>query len=166
MLVTQAVMLAMPGVPGIYFHSLVGSHNYPEGVTLTGNNRSINRQKFNYDYLQERLSQDGHIEKMIFTVYKKLLSIKIHETAFNPFGEFEFLNIHSGIFAILRHAKDKQQSILALHNFTNNDIKLRLSNDLVYPLYDILANNKTYEAGDITIASYQSMWLKSIKDNI
>jgi len=27
MLVTQAVMLAMPGVPGIYFHSLVGSHN-------------------------------------------------------------------------------------------------------------------------------------------
>jgi len=80
--------------------------------------------------------------------------------------KFEFLNIHSGIFAILRHAKDKQQSILALHNFTNHDIALQLPNNLVYPLYDILANNKAYEEGDITIVPYQSMWLKSIKDNV
>lgn len=166
MLVTQAVMLAMPGVPGIYFHSLVGSHNYPEGVTLSGNNRSINRQKFNYDYLQERLSKDGHIEKMIFTVYKKLLSIKTHEAAFNPFGQFEFLNIHSGIFAIFRHAKDKHQSILALHNFTNSDIDIELSADLVYPMYDIIANSKVYETNKITISAYQNMWLKSTKDDV
>lgn len=166
MLVTQAVMLAMPGVPGIYFHSLVGSHNYPEGVTLSGNNRSINRQKFNYDYLEEKLSQDGNIEKIIFTTYKKLLSIKTHETAFNPYGEFEVISMHSGVFAIFRHAKDKKESILALHNFTNSNIELQLPNSLVYPMYDIIANNKEYKTDKITITPYQSMWLKSIKDNV
>ena len=45
MLVTQAAILAMPGVPGIYFHSLVGSKNYHDGVKHSGINRTINREK-------------------------------------------------------------------------------------------------------------------------
>ena len=42
----QAIMLALVGVPGIYFHSLFGSRGWREGVDLTGRNRTINRQKF------------------------------------------------------------------------------------------------------------------------
>ena len=52
MILSQAVVLAMPGVPGIYFHSLVGSRNYHEAVRKTRINRSINRDKLNYDNLK------------------------------------------------------------------------------------------------------------------
>lgn len=161
MLLSQIVVLAMPGVPGVYFHSLVGSHNYPEGVKLTGNNRSINREKFNYNYLEERLTQDGNIEKSIFLSYKRILSIRIHEKAFNPFGDFKFLNLHNGIFAILQYSQDKSETILALHNFQEKDVKFSLPDGLIYPLYDILANNAVYNSKNIELLTYQSVWLKS-----
>ena len=45
-LASQAILLSLPGVPGIYVHSLLGSRNWPEGVAQTGHNRTINRRKF------------------------------------------------------------------------------------------------------------------------
>ena len=43
-MVSQAIMLALAGVPGIYVHSLFGSSNDYIGVEETGRARSINRQ--------------------------------------------------------------------------------------------------------------------------
>jgi glucosylglycerate phosphorylase len=161
MLLTQTVMLAMPGVPGIYFHSLVGSHNYHEAVQLTGNKRSINREKFNYHRLSERLNTDGNIEKKIFSAYKRIISIRIHERAFDPFETFTVLSLHKSIFAIVRYSENSSESILALHNFANETVTFELPNGLVYPLYDILANNCSQENRTMTMEAYQSKWLKS-----
>ena len=38
----------MPGVPGLYFHALVGARNHVAGFQATGENRSINRERFGY----------------------------------------------------------------------------------------------------------------------
>ncbi|MEM9187232.1 MAG: sugar phosphorylase, partial [Planctomycetota bacterium] len=43
---SQAVMLALRGVPAPYFHSLVGTQNDYAGVEATGQNRRINRHKY------------------------------------------------------------------------------------------------------------------------
>ena len=45
-LASQAILLSLAGVPGIYVHSLFGSRNWHEGVAQTGRNRTINRRKF------------------------------------------------------------------------------------------------------------------------
>jgi glucosylglycerate phosphorylase len=45
---TQAVMLSLAGLPGIYIHSLFGSSNCVDCVQETGRARSINRQKFDF----------------------------------------------------------------------------------------------------------------------
>ena len=50
----QAIMLSLLGVPGIYFHSLFGSRGWIEGVKQTGRNRTINREKLQFDKLQNR----------------------------------------------------------------------------------------------------------------
>lgn len=164
MLLTQAVVLAMPGVPGIYFHSLVGSRNYFEGVKLTGVNRSINREKYNYTFLLEKLTNDGNFEKTIFAAYKRIISIRVHEKAFNPFGEFEFLNIHKSLFAILRHSIDKKESILALNNFSNATISCQLPESMEYPLVDLLSNTAIEKAQELDLEPYQVIWLKQTKD--
>ncbi len=52
---SQAIMLALAGMPGIYIHSLVGSSNNHAGVAETGRARTINRQKWQRDELQARL---------------------------------------------------------------------------------------------------------------
>ena len=160
MLLTQAVALAMPGVPGIYFHSLVGSQNYHEGVKLTGINRSINREKFNYNYLVEKLNSEGSLEKIIFSAYRRLISIRIHERGFNPFGEFEFLDIKNGLFVILQHSLDKKESILAIHNFYNEKITFMLPKEFIIPLNDLLSKTVVHVDEKITLEPYQVMWLK------
>ncbi|NDJ61923.1 MAG: sugar phosphorylase, partial [Chloroflexi bacterium] len=48
---SQAIMLAMVGVPGVYFHSLYGSRNFNAGAEQSGHNRTINREKPNADQL-------------------------------------------------------------------------------------------------------------------
>ncbi len=90
MLLAQATVLVMPGVPGIYFHSLVGSRNYHEGVKHSGVNRAINREKYNMDWLEEELAKQGALPKRMLDSYKRLISIRINEKAFDPFGKFEF----------------------------------------------------------------------------
>ena len=160
MLVTQAVALAMPGVPGIYFHSLVGSTNYFEGVKLTGINRSINREKFNYKFLEDVLSTDGNSEKIIFSAYKRLISIRINEAAFNPFGKFEFLNLDKKLFAILRHSVDEEEHILAFHSFSQESIKVKLPKELIKNATDLLSDKKYMINTQIEIEPYQVLWLK------
>ena len=160
MLLTQAVVLAMPGVPGIYFHSLVGSENYFEGVKLTGMNRSINREKMNFKYLHEKLTQDGNTQKAIFTSYKRLISIRTHEASFNPFGKFEFLELEKRIFSVIQHSLDKSESILAIHNFSNDIISLKLPSNIEYPLEDLLSPFKIESSQTIELQPYQIMWLK------
>lgn len=160
MLVTQAVTLSMPGVAGVYFHSLVGSSNYHEGVKFTGLNRSINREKFNYDHLEDKLNVDGTIEKMIFSSYKRLISIRTNEKSFNPFGEFEFLYIHKNVFAILQHSLDKTESILALHNFSNEQIKFELPKKYNKDLKDLLSSVTIKPESEVNLERYQVMWLK------
>jgi len=160
MLVTQAVTLSMPGVAGIYFHSLVGSRNYHDGVKFTGINRSINREKFNCDMLQDKINKDGAIEKIIFSSYRKLISIRTNEKSFNPFGEFEFLDLHNSIFSILQHSLDKAESILALHNFSNDKIELKLPSRFKKQLVDLLSNTILNENDKVILEPYQVMWLK------
>jgi sucrose phosphorylase len=160
MLVTQAVTLSMPGVAGVYFHSLVGSKNYLDGVKFTGINRSINREKFNYDILEERLNKDDTLEKMIFASYRRMISIRTNEKSFNPFGEFEFLDLHKSVFAILQHSLDKTESILALHNFSNDRIRFDLSDRFTNDFKDLISVKTIKADEDITLEAYQLMWLK------
>ncbi|MCJ7626470.1 MAG: sugar phosphorylase, partial [Anaerolineaceae bacterium] len=54
-LVSQAILLAVVGLPGIYVHSLFGSRNWLEGVKQTGRSRTINRYKFDADELDAAL---------------------------------------------------------------------------------------------------------------
>jgi sucrose phosphorylase len=153
----------MPGVPGIYFHSLVGSRNYFEGVKLTGVNRSINREKFNYKILVKKLTTDGKIEKVIFSAYKKLISIRTSEKSFNPFGKFEFLDLGPTIFAILQYSRDEQESILALHNFSDKSVEVTLPEMINTEVRDLILDTPYTLPNTITLEAYQVMWLKSIK---
>ncbi len=163
MILSQAVVLAMPGVPGIYFHSLVGSRNYHEAVRKTRINRSINRDKLNYDNLKELLEEEGSLQKILFKRYKQLLSIRINEDAFNPFGKYEFLDLGSKVFAIKRYASDDNESILALFNFTGESVKIVLPDEYTGHLVDIITHTKI-NIRDLALEPFQIVWLKKHKE--
>jgi len=160
MMLSQATVLVMPGVPGIYFHSLVGSRNYHDGVKHTGVNRTINREKYNIDWLESALATEGTLAKTMLDSYKRLISIRINENAFNPFGDFRFLDLDKRLFALERSCCQKKEHVLAIHNFSSDEVRLTLPDEFGFPMLDLLSSCKVDESREIYLEAYQMLWLK------
>ncbi|MEA3373507.1 MAG: alpha-amylase family glycosyl hydrolase [Campylobacterota bacterium] len=160
MLLSQATVLVMPGVPGIYFHSLVGAQNYHDGVKHSGINRTINREKFHIDWLEEQLKTEGSLPKSILKSYRRLISIRINESSFNPFSPFEFFDLDRRLFAIHQVSNQNSESILAIHNFSNEPVTCTIPESVPIPLKDLLSRVEVSDNREITLEPYQIVWLK------
>ncbi len=156
MLLTQAVMLAVPGIPGIYIHSLIGSQNYYEGVEKSGINRRINREKLDFDTLELELNDKKSLRNKIYSNYKKLLNIRTTEKAFNPFGSATYFSKENHkIFVIKRQFNN--EIIYAVFNFSNQLIKM---NALAKNVSNLL-NDKKLKEDTWQIKPYNFVWYKS-----
>jgi sucrose phosphorylase len=119
-IVSQAIMLAMQGVPGIYFHSLLGSSNWYEGLKLTGRNRTLNRQKLDLHTLETALADPNQSSARIFNRYLHLLKIRTTQKAFHPNAPQEILRMDDRLFVVKRGKGDDQ--IIAVHNVSNQPV--------------------------------------------
>jgi sucrose phosphorylase len=162
MILAQAVTLTMPGVPGIYFHSLVGSSSYHESVRKTRRNRAINREKLNFDNIKEALDEEGSLRQNIFRRYKQLLSIRINEKAFDPYSPFEFLDVSKDVFVTKQYPNDDSLHIVTLYNFTNKIVDVDISAYVNESLIDIITH-KVYNKQKFTMQPYDILWLKQIE---
>jgi sucrose phosphorylase len=115
-LASQAIMLSLAGVPGIYVHSLIGSGNDPEGVKRTGMNRSINREKLSYDKTAEALTTKDTLRHMVYTGYIDLLSARKKSSAFHPSGRQKIPGPGTSVFPVLRISPDEEEQVLCLIN--------------------------------------------------
>jgi len=164
-LCSQAIMLALRGVPGIYFHSLFGSQNWNEGVEITGRNRTINREKLDLDRLENELAETGSIRQLVFSGYLRMLAVRQGNSAFHPNGGQKVLDPHPAIFAILRTSPDGQNRVLCLHNVSSTSVEIT---DLQFAadgeITDLISGERL-EFGDsglnIEVAPYQILWLRA-----
>lgn len=122
-LLSQSILLTMPGLPAIYFHSLVGSENYSEGVKETGHNRTINREKLNLNELKSQLSDEKSLRHRIYSGIVSMIECRKVRRAFHPRGVFEVLDFGNEFFAIQRNFAG--ESLLCVHNLTSQEQSLR-----------------------------------------
>ena len=54
-------------IPAIYFHSLCGTENFLDGVKETGQNRTINRRKWNRSELEKLLKMKIQVPEKFST---------------------------------------------------------------------------------------------------
>ena len=154
MLLSQAIALAIPGVPGIYLSSILGTDNWKEGQKVTGINRTLNREKFDWGQLQERFKVE--VNKKYFDDYLKLIELRSSESAFNPYQSFTILDLHSNCLAIIRHG---EESILCLHSFGEENIVLTLPEEFSKNSIDVITE-KLY-TGECTLQPNEFVWLKA-----
>ena len=155
MMLTQSLMLAFPGVPGIYFHSFVGSRNYYKGVEESGIKRRINREKLEYDKLVTELNKYGSLRNKVFNSYKKLLAARSNEQAFNPFGKAEYFKFKNDkVFVIKRSFKN--EIVYGIYNFSNQSVKI----DFLEPVVLDLLSTKVVKESFWNIDPYQFLWYK------
>ncbi|MDO9545917.1 MAG: sugar phosphorylase [Pelolinea sp.] len=168
-LASQAIMLALKGIPGIYFHSLFGSRNWIDGMDITGRARTINREKLQVDSLEDELNNIGSLRNLVFLGYKNLLTNRKSNPAFHPNGEQKVINLHKSVFSILRTSPDGKTSVICIHNVLNKSLKLNfplsdLGINKIDKLKDLLSDknfvveNKT---AIIRIEPYSVLWLEA-----
>jgi glucosylglycerate phosphorylase len=166
-LATQAIMLALRGVPGIYFHSLFGSKNWREGVEETGRHRTINREKMPLDKIEAELNDPDSVRHHVFEGYKELLKARKENPAFHPWGGQEVLSVHKSVFALLRTSLDEETQTICLHNASaeNVDIRLDLKALAVHETnaFTDLVSKRSFPVKDgqlmLQIAPYEVLWL-------
>jgi len=124
-LTSQAIMLALQGVPGIYFHSLFGSRNWEEGVEKTGRFRSINREKLVRATLARELADPDSLRHRVFHGYRRLLAAR-RQPVFHPNGAQEVLSLDERLFSVRRRSPDGQQQIVCLHNVAAEPVTVRI----------------------------------------
>lgn len=151
---SQAIMLAMVGVPGIYLHSLYGSRNFRAGVEQTGRNRTINREKLVADDLLRELANENSLRHAVFSRYQRLLEVRGQHKAFHPLGTQKVLDFGKSVFALERIAPVGGERVLALHNVGDNALAVTLPDGRWRDL-----NDGAESEGSLVLAPYQVAWL-------
>ncbi len=166
-LCAQAIMLAMVGVPAIYFHSLFGSRGWPEGVIKTGQARTINREKLRLDELEEELIDPNSLRFKVFHGYQHLLRIRASQLAFNPISPQRILDIHDEVFSLVRASPDGKQQILCLFNISDHPVQLE--NNLIEnqmqchnKLRELISGALIETSRMIDLEPYQVSWITPI----
>jgi len=163
----QAIMLALVGVPGIYFHSLFGSRSWREGVNLTGRNRTINRQKFELAGFEEELTDESSLRHQVFQRYAQLLRARAASAAFHPHGSQEVLDRGARVFALLRFSPDGGERVVCLHNISSQLQRVRIESKEIFGLFaggliDLISERRMDDLLSDTVAlqPYQTLWIK------
>lgn len=111
----HAVMFALLGMPGIYFHSLFGSRSWAEGVAVTGQNRTINRQKLERQELERELADPASRRSGVFSRLRELLRARASHPAFSPYAAQRILDLSPAVFCVVRGDPSERQAV-CLHN--------------------------------------------------
>jgi len=158
-LVSQAIPMAMMGIPGIYIHSLLGSRNDSAGVQATGRARSINREQLSFDRLQADLADPCTRQAKVFAAIKRLLDIRAGQSAFHPDADQDIADLGTGVFAVIRHSRTTGQRLLALHNVTDQPLELPSDGASIRSgSRDVLAN-EILDGPVVAMAPYQIRWI-------
>ncbi len=157
---SQAIALSMAGVPAIYYHSMVGSRNYLEGVEKTGVNRSINREKLNLPAMIKELETPGTIRNLVINRLSLLIGERRKHRAFHPGGKQNVLQLNPRIFSVERHSPGGDEMILSLINVSEERVTLSLE----HPYKKDVLTGKTFSK-EISIAPYEVLWLQRYPQN-
>ncbi len=157
LIATQAIALSLQGIPAIYYHTLVGSRNYYEGVEKTGINRSINREKLSLERLEEELGRPDSLRAQVFSRLTHLMDVRKNRLAFHPGGAQNILKLKNGIFAVERISPDEEEAILALVNVSNTGRTVKREKGYGR---DVITGREF--PGAIDIGPYEVLWLSAL----
>jgi sucrose phosphorylase len=166
---SQAIILALAGVPGIYVHSMLGSRNYHAGVELTGRFRSINREKFERAALEAELADPNSLRSQVFRRYAHLLRARAGQVAFCPDSSQSIVSASDALFVLLRTSPDSREQVLCVHNVSGATQPLEIAPEALSiepgtQMRDLLSGEAfTVDWGGalaITVAPYQVLWLR------
>ncbi|WP_408011204.1 sugar phosphorylase [Pseudalkalibacillus sp. A8] len=156
-IVAHSILLTLPGVPAVYIQSILGSRNDYKGVSRTGMNRSINRQKYKLEELEEDLLNQGTLRHKVYNQLSDMISVRKEEKLFHPNIAMEVMDLGEAFFAFDRFNKYGEK-LTVIHNLKNEEVECSITGKFI----NVLTQNKIEIDDSIVIGPYQFLWLKPI----
>lgn len=156
-LVAHSILLTLPGVPAVYIQSMLGSRNDYTGVSKTGMNRSINRQKYHITEIEKELANTNSLRYKVFTELTKIIQTRKSEAIFHPNVSMEVIDVGEKLFAYKR-INQHNEIILVLNNLTNDTVGCGLTGSFI----NIVTGEKVETNEEISLKPYEFKWLKPL----
>ena len=156
----HAIMISFEGIPAIYFNSMFGTSNDESKFIITGNNRDVNRYRWNLKNITKKLKNNKTKQSIFFKNITNLLKIRRKQKAFHPNASRLTLNFGTKIYGFKRTSKDKRQSIICLTNLSSKVQRVHLNksyhswNNLIG--YKIKINNNF-----LILKPFETIWLSN-----
>jgi sucrose phosphorylase len=160
-LASQAVMLGLQGIPGVYFHSLVGTPNDQAAAEASGQARKINRHKYFLTELEDAL-RTSPLQRAVFQGYCHLLRQRIGHAAFHPDAEQETLDmLDPRLLVFRRMTKDRHEQIIVATNFGTEPVDVDLAElPSPHPRRDLISQERV-RGHRWTIPPSTTVWLSN-----
>ena len=167
-LASQSIMLSLAGVPGIYFHSFIGSNNCNSCFEETGRARSLNREKLDYEALKLQLDNPESKSSKILKGYCLLLQQRRSTKAFHPLSKQRVLDVEKNVFCLIRKDFEGKENVICLTNVSNNKKEIIIDVEEFGFIdkslgIDMLSGEKVVvedNSFEVELAPYKTMWIK------
>lgn len=163
-LCSQTIMMAVEGIPAFYIHSFLATPNDYAGVAATGRNRSINRHKWNYQELIEKLNNPNSNQAIVIQEMSRRIKIRRRQPAFHPNAtQYTLHPLNKALFAFWRQSIERDQSIFCINNLSDRVQELLLTDInliCVDPWCDLLSGQIIEDNSDrFILQPYQCAWI-------
>lgn len=149
---SQCVLLSVIGMPGIYYHSLLGSRNCYKDLEESGINRRINREKLQAESLNGELENPSSLRRLVLDRYCEMIRIRKREKAFSPGSPQSVIFLDDHLFTFIRGTGT--DSILVVINVSDQRIELETS----YHGTDLFRERKYHN--HIEVNPYEYLWIR------
>jgi glycosidase len=160
----HAILLAMRGVPALYFHSLVGSRGWKEGAKESGHNRTVNRKKVQEVELEELLSRPDTRSAQVLQRLLHLIQIRRTHAAFHPYGFQEVLSCPPEVFGLVRASPDGKEKVLCLQNVSDRQVGMHTLPFIQPGMQDIITGEQLGSPVSFVLSPYRTVWLVEAED--
>lgn len=121
---SQAILLFIKGMPGIYIHSLLGTSNDLEGMEVSGLFRRINRKKLDIGTLEQEIDNQQSQTSIVYNAMMTMIQLRIKEPSFSPIADEQVIFLDRRVFSILRTHPDSDYAMLVCVNISNERLML------------------------------------------
>ena len=141
---------------------MFGKSNDEAKYVITGNNRDVNRYKWNYKNITKKLSDKTSKQSIFYKSLGKLLDIKKKQKAFHPNAKRLNMNLGNKIFCFKRMSLDKKQTIISITNCSS--ITQRPKLDKKYHKWKNIINPeiKSIKIETFVLKPFETQWLSNI----
>lgn len=164
-LCSQTIAMGLEGIPAVYIHSLLGTPNDLAGVQASGRNRSINRHQWDEQELIERLEEIDSTTSQVHAEMVRRLKIRTRQPAFHPEATQFTLVLPTHFFGFWRQSRDREQSIFAVYNLTNQTQTLAMEDlNLISTdqWWDMIGGRQMPGLyGQIEVEPYGALWISN-----